>query len=81
MIKSKIRKYHAAVWDEPLVMQLSQSGRRGAYPPVTESGIKSLVGDVEDLIPKVLRRIKPIDLPEMSEFEVQRHYLHLSQQT
>jgi len=81
MIKSKIRKYHAAVWDEPLVMQLSQSGRRGGYPPVTESGIKSLVGDVEDLIPKVLRRIKPIDLPEMSEFEVQRHYLHLSQQT
>lgn len=52
MIKSKIRKYHAAVWDEPLVMQLSQSGRRGAYPPVTESGIKSLIGDVEDLIPK-----------------------------
>ena len=81
MIKSKIRKYHAAVWDEPLVMQLSQPGRRGAFAPAVEGEIASAIGDSASLLPAALRRKSAPELPEMSEFEVQRHYLHLSQQT
>lgn len=81
MIKSKIRKYHAPVWDEPLVMQMGKAGRRGAIAPVTEGAIASAVGPAIDLIPASMRRLNVLDLPELSEFEVQRHYLHLSQQT
>ena len=39
------------------------------------------VGDAQDLIPAGMRRATPPTLPELSEFEVQRHYLHLSQET
>ena len=28
-----IRKYHAPVWDEPLIMEMGAPGRRGAVPP------------------------------------------------
>jgi glycine dehydrogenase subunit 2 len=81
MIKSKIRKYHAPVWDEPLVMELSAEGRRGSLAPITESGISESVGSATQLLNAALRRAKAPDLPEISEFEAQRHYLHLSQQT
>ena len=81
MIKSKIRKYHAPVWDEPLVMQMGQSGRRGSIAPKTESKIADTVGNALDLLPAGMKRANPLNLPELSEFEVQRHYLHLSQQT
>jgi glycine dehydrogenase subunit 2 len=81
MIKSKIRKYHAAVWDEPLVMDLSQTGRRGAFAPALEKEISDSIGNPSALIPNSLKRKVAPELPELSEFEVQRHYLHLSQQT
>ena len=81
MIKSKIRKYHAPVWDEPLVMDLSAKGRRGSLAPKTEPEIIKSVGDASALLNSALKRVNPPLLPEISEFEVQRHYLHLSQQT
>lgn len=81
MIKSKIRKYHAAVWDEPLVMDLSQPGRRGAFAPALEKEISDSIGNPSALIPNSLKRKVAPELPQLSEFEVQRHYLHLSQQT
>lgn len=81
MIKSKIRKYHAPVWDEPLVMDLSVKGRRGSLAPITEAEISKSVGDASGLLNSALKRVNPPLLPEISEFEAQRHYLHLSQQT
>jgi glycine dehydrogenase subunit 2 len=71
---SELRKYHAAVWDEPLVMELGREGRRGIlFPEVRD--------DVSSLIPAGMRRQAAPTLPELSEFEVQRHYLHLAQMT
>jgi glycine dehydrogenase subunit 2 len=69
-----LRRYHAAVWDEPLVMELGRPGRRGFLLP-------SASGDAPSLIPEGMRRETPPRLPELSEFEVQRHYLHLAQMT
>ena len=80
-MSKKLKNYHAQVWDEPLVMQLSAVGRRGAILPATESEITARVGAAQGLIPSALLRKSLPELPEMSEFEVQRHYLHLSQQT
>jgi glycine dehydrogenase subunit 2 len=72
-----MRRYHAPVWDEPLVMELGQPGRRGFIPPAAEPDLEQ----EEFTIPSSLRRATAPGLPELSEFEVQRHYLHLSQQT
>ncbi len=55
-------------------MELGAPGRRGVV--FEEPG-----DDVEALVPAALRRAKPPALPELSEPEVLRHYLHLSQET
>jgi glycine dehydrogenase subunit 2 len=69
-----LRRYHSAVWDEPLVMEMGAPGRRGVVFEKPE-------GEVESLVPAALRRGTPPALPELSEPEVLRHFLHLSQET
>ena len=76
-----LRKYHAAVWDEPLVMEIGAPGRRGILFPDAEPEFDSVVGNAGDLVPEAVRRQAAADLPELSEPEVLRHYLHLSQET
>jgi glycine dehydrogenase subunit 2 len=68
-----LRRYHAPVWDEPLAMEMSVAGRRGQHFPLALDGA--------DRVPPSMRRATPPDLPEMSEPDVLRHYLRLSQQT
>jgi glycine dehydrogenase subunit 2 len=74
------RRYHQAVWDDPLIMELGRKGVRGHALPTIEPGIKAAVGDVMSRIPPAMRRTQPPRLPELSEPEVVRHYLRLSQQ-
>ncbi|MFO1090816.1 MAG: aminomethyl-transferring glycine dehydrogenase subunit GcvPB [Hyphomicrobiales bacterium] len=76
-----LRDYQAPVWNEPVVMELSSPGRRGQLFPAPEKRVTDAVGKPEDLVPAALRRKDRPALPEMSEPEVQRHYLKLSQQT
>jgi glycine dehydrogenase subunit 2 len=73
---TKLRNYHAAVWDEPLIMEQGATGRRGFVPPPPIDGRTAA-----DLLPAAVRRTKPPELPEVAEPDVLRHYLHLSQQT
>jgi glycine dehydrogenase subunit 2 len=77
---TKLRRYQAPVWDEPVVMEMGAPGRRGMVFPEVEPIAADAVGDPSALIPASMARVEPPALPEMSEFEVQRHYLHLSQQ-
>jgi glycine dehydrogenase subunit 2 len=74
-MSTPLRRYHAAVWDEPLVMELSSTGRRGTVPP------GPIDPDAAVEIPATLRRATPPELPEVAEPDVLRHYLHLSQET
>jgi glycine cleavage system P protein (glycine dehydrogenase) subunit 2 len=76
-----LRRYHAAVWDEPLVQELGREGRRGQLFPEAEPEVHQRVGDARPLVPAAMRRNEPPVLPELSEPEVLRHYLHLSQET
>ncbi|MCV3206570.1 aminomethyl-transferring glycine dehydrogenase subunit GcvPB [Mesorhizobium sp. YC-39] len=78
---AKLRRYHAAVWDEPVVMEMGRRGRRGIMFPAAEPAVAAAVGCAETLLPEGMRRTTPPALPEMSEPDVLRHYLHLSQQT
>jgi len=77
----KLRAYHAAVWDEPVVMELGRPGARGQVFDKPEPEVVAAVGPAADLVPAGARRADPPALPELTEFEVQRHYLHLSQET
>jgi glycine dehydrogenase subunit 2 len=74
-MSANLRRYHAAVWDQPLVMEQGAPGRRGAVPPapIDPGAVVAL--------PAKVRRTRGPALPELSEPDVLRHYLRLSQET
>jgi glycine dehydrogenase subunit 2 len=73
--------YHAVVWNEPIIYDLGRKGRRGYAAPRVEAEVEAAVGDVVSHIPEKLRRREPPKLPELTETQVVRHYIRLSQQT
>ena len=77
----KLRKYHAPVWSEPVIMEMGCKGRRGIAIPDAEEKIKVAVGGSGSYIPAEMKRKELPKLPELSQPEVLRHYLHLSQET
>lgn len=76
-----LRSYHAPVWDEPVVLEMGRPGRRGIVFAEPEEAVAGLVGSPEELVAPSMRRPARPGLPELSEHEVLRHYLHLSQET
>ena len=76
---TRLPRFHAARWDEPVVHELGRPGGRGQLFPMPEAEVTEAVGT--DLVPAAMARQDRPDLPEVSEFEAQRHYLHLSQMT
>ncbi|MCJ7709102.1 MAG: hypothetical protein MUO38_15980, partial [Anaerolineales bacterium] len=79
--KPNLRRFHQARWDEPILFELSREGQRGILLPEVEAGIVDRVGDVLAAIPQGVRRQRPPRLPELSQPQVLRHYLRLSQET
>lgn len=75
------KRYHAPVWNEPVILAMGYPGRRGVLFPQVDDEIRARVGAVEDLIPAAARRRDAPALPQLSEPEVLYHYLRLSQQT
>jgi len=65
--------FRQARWDESLIMELSEPGKVGYLPPHSDAV------DLSRLIPKSLLRDR-LDLPEVSEIEVIRHFTRLSQE-
>ncbi|WP_112322800.1 aminomethyl-transferring glycine dehydrogenase subunit GcvPB [Oceanibium sediminis] len=76
---TRLPEFHAAKWDEPLVMEMGRPGGRGQLFPAPEPEVAEAVGT--GLIPAAMARKDRPELPEITEFEAQRHYLHLSQMT
>jgi len=79
-IRSKIRKFHQAKWDEPIIYELSNPGERGVFVPNVEEEIEAVVNDGISKIPENMRR-RSLNLPELSQSRVLMHYLRLSQET
>jgi glycine dehydrogenase subunit 2 len=71
--------YRQASWAEPMVFSMGEKGRTGHILPEAEEGIKRVTGNVNSLIPDNMRRKSKPKLPEVSEVEVARHYVRLSQ--
>jgi glycine dehydrogenase subunit 2 len=81
MTENSVTGYRAVAWNEPLIYQLGKKGRRGSAIIGVEEEIKKRIGDVLSEIPGSMRRKEPVNLPELSEPEVVRHFIRLSQQT
>ena len=73
--------YHAVAWNEPLIYQLGRKGRRGSKTVGVEAKLKAKTVDILSEIPESMRRREFANLPELSEPEVVRHFVRLSQQT
>lgn len=71
------KNFRQAFWDEPLLKELSRSGRVGCTPP-SDPSILSKTKDPISYIPVGMRRDLP-NLPELSELQVLRHFNRLSQ--
>ena len=54
--KPKLRRFHQARWDEPVIFELSQPGQRGVLPPEVEPELAAQVGDVAAALPVGIRR-------------------------
>lgn len=72
--RAKIRDFHQARWDEPIIYELSRRGERGILVPDFEESIQ------DSCIPQEMRRSEAPNLPEMAQMRVLKHFLRLSQE-
>ena len=78
---ARVREFHQARWNEPVIFELSRRGERGMVVSEAEPEIRARVGDgISQLPDKMMRRDMPA-LPEVSQMRVLKHYLRLSQGT
>lgn len=80
-MKTKIRDFHQARWDEPVIFDLGTPDERGILIPEAEQGVREVSGPVEGLIPPQMFRKTLPALPEMGQMQVLKHFLRLSQMT
>ena len=78
--KIKVRNFHQAKWDEPVIFELSVEGERGIRIPEVEKDTEDLIGDGLSVLPENMKREKAPALPEISQMRVLKHFLRLSQQ-
>ena len=78
---SKVRDFHQARWNEPIIFELSRKGERGVLVPKAEKAIAEKVGDGIPRLPENMRRNGLPSLPEINQKTVLMHYLRLSQET
>jgi glycine dehydrogenase subunit 2 len=71
--------FRQALWDEPIIFNLGRAGRTGHILPKVEEEVKKAVGNLYDLIPEKMQRKNAPLLPELSEPEVVRHFVRLSE--
>jgi glycine dehydrogenase subunit 2 len=76
-----LRPFHQASWNEPIILEMTSPGERGLLVPEVEEDVRSAGGDPLEGIPESLLRSRPAGLPELSQPQVLRHYLRLSQET
>jgi len=78
--KPRLRRFHQARWDEPIIFELGQKGQRGVLVPEVEGELREQAGDVMASLPEYMQRKEPPALPELSQPQVLRHYVRLSQE-
>ncbi len=77
---AKVRNFHQAKWDEPVIFELHTPGEQGIVVPPVEQEVADRAGDGISAIPEPMRRKEPPALPEVGQMRVLKHFLRLSQQ-
>ncbi len=72
-------RFQQARWPEPLIFELGSRGRIGYSLPAISEKLKPVLKRAMDSIPEALKRKGEADLPQLSEVEVVRHFIRLSQ--
>ncbi len=75
----KVRKFHQAKWDEPVIFELDTKGERGIQVQRVEKEIQEQIGDGISTLPENMKRKEAPALPEVSQMRVLKHFLRLSQ--
>jgi glycine dehydrogenase subunit 2 len=71
--------FKQAAWNEEVILSTSRNGKRGHLLPTLEAEVTRETGKAESLVPERMRRSTVLDLPELSEVEVARHFIRLSE--
>ena len=77
--RARVRNFHQAKWDEPVIFDLHTPGERGLVVPPVEKEIVDSVGDGFSELPEHMLRKEPPALPEVGQMRVLKHFLRLSQ--
>lgn len=72
-------KFRQAVWDEPLLIEKSREGRTGYSLPELGPNVLETLHQTAKFLPPSMRRQDLPRLPEISEPEIVRHFMRLSQ--
>jgi len=72
--------FHQAKWDEPIIYELTTPGERGILVGEPDKEIAEQVKGAAALPESMVRKTR-VNLPEMSQNRVLRHYSRLAQQT
>ena len=71
--KTRVRNFHQAKWDEPIIFELSNAGERGMLVPEIEDEITEAIGDGLSAIPDSMQRDEAPALPELGQMQVLKH--------
>jgi glycine dehydrogenase subunit 2 len=71
--------FKQASWNELVIFSLGKKGRRGHVLPKAEDEVTRTVGTANLLVPENMLRTARPALPELSEVQVVRHFLRLSE--
>jgi len=79
--ETKLRRYQAPVWSEPIIMEMGRPGQRGILIPQAEEEVRGVTGEWTSHIPRQMHRKVLPRLPEIAQPQVLRHFEHLAQMT
>ncbi|MFL1998606.1 aminomethyl-transferring glycine dehydrogenase subunit GcvPB [Lysinibacillus irui] len=82
IVRDNVNKdFHQAKWNEPIIFELHQPGEVGVEVPQPSNEIVEAVGDGVSSLPQNMKRVAKLNLPEIGQARVLRHYVRLSQET
>jgi len=76
---TKPSMFRQAKWNEPLIFELGEEERTGFRLPEISEEMRKIVGQCSRLIASTMRRKVTPAIPQLSEVEVVRHFIRLSQ--
>ncbi len=79
MEKTIIREFHQARWNEPIVSELSISGERAVLLPSVDEGIEAETESIDEIL-GTMKRTSNLELPEVNQPRLVRHYSRVTQE-